>query len=81
MDERGVEVEVADVIDGKLGIFTREDAVDYDFYEFERASFSADASGAADEVAADCDTSVVGIFFLGENLANTFGVGDLLASI
>ena len=39
MSRRGAEVEVADFIDGKLGIFETEDSVDDDFDDFERASF------------------------------------------
>ena len=69
--KRGVEVEFADVEEGKLGAGTQEYAVKDDFGEFKGSSSGADVSRKANAHAADGDVRAVEIGFLGRTLKTT----------
>ena len=79
--KRGIEIEVAYIVDRKLSIIEREDTVDYNFYELNQSSFGANVAGVADAFASNCDAIEVRTLFFGVDLTKNFGVGDLLASV
>ena len=79
--ERSAEVKVTDVEGDEFGTLAREDAVDHEFDKFERSGLGADVASVADAVAADGDTSAVGIGFFGTDFANNLGVGDFFAAV
>ena len=56
-------------------------SVDDKFDKFERACRCADVPGVVDSISSNCDSGLVGIFFVGPILAYNFGVRDLVTAV
>ena len=67
------------VIRGELGIAERQETVDKDLDKFQGASRCAKIYRIANAITTDVDTSSVGARFMGLDLIDYFGVGNLFS--
>ena len=76
-----MQVEVANVKRGELGAGAREEAVENELGKFKGCCRGANVSGKGDAISAYGDARAVGIALLWADLANHFGVSDLLSAV
>ena len=76
-----MQAEVANVKRGELGAGAQEDAVENKLGKFKGCCRGAEVAGKGDAISADGDAHAVGIALLWADLANHFGVSDLLSAV
>ena len=69
--ERGLEIEVRDIQRDKLGVFSREDAIQYNIDKIQGISFGTNVTRVADVLAADGDVGAIGVVFSGRTRQTT----------
>ena len=76
-----MQVEVANVKCGELGAEACKDAVENELGKFKGCCRGADVTGKGDVISSNGDARAVGIALLWADLANHFGISDLLSVV
>ena len=79
--ERGLEIEVRYIEHDKLGVFSREDAIQEKLDKIQGSSFGTNVTRVAYAIAANGDAGTIGVGLFRSYETDHFGVGDLFATL